>query len=527
MEQETQAFKATPEPKSAAEKHWFKGTVPPHLLEAAPRRLGLLAVVASLVLLSGFLFFFEAEESFIEGFDSRIVSIAAIIFSVVLSAAVFIVTRIKTIPASTIITIGFVWEVLFALGLAVAQRMESWEAYMEFRGFSAVALLLICYAVIVPGGSMKWIAVSAILTALMDPLGLMINVAFGKVMPPLHVQVSMFVPTLLAVFIAIFCAGIVFRLGQAIQRAKQLGSYRLVEPLGKGGMGEVWRAEHHMLARPAAIKLIRPEALGTTRGEDAGLVLQRFKHEAQATALLDSEHTIHLYDFGATEDGSLYYVMELLDGMDLEELVERTGPLCPERVVFLLQQACDSLMEAHSRGLIHCDIKPANLFVCRKGHNPDFIKVLDFGLVKKAADIPTLQTTASGQERILGTPAYLSPEVIVGDSKPDARTDVYSLGCVAYWLLSGQMVFERKDAVKIMLDHVNTEPIKLGARTELEIPPALEEMVHACIRKDPGQRPQGIKQLASLLSQVPLDRKWNAQRAEHWWSKHYPGRTRH
>jgi tRNA A-37 threonylcarbamoyl transferase component Bud32 len=518
MEQETQAFKATPEPV-VEQKHWFKGTVPPHLLEAAPRRLGLLAVVAALVLLSGFIFFFEVEESFIEGVDSRIISITAVIYSVVISAAVFIVTRIKTIPATTIITIGFIWEVLFALGLAVAQRMESWEAYQEFRGFSAVAALLICYAVIVPGGSMTWIAVTSILTALMDPLGLMINVAFGKVMPPLAVQVSMFVPTILAVFVAVFCAGIVFRLGQAIQRAKQLGSYRLVEPLGKGGMGEVWRAEHHMLARPAAIKLIRPETLGAKKGEDAGLVLQRFKQEAQATALLDSEHTIHLYDYGATEDGSLFYVMELLDGVDLEELVERTGPVCPERAVCFLLQACDSLIEAHARGLIHCDIKPANIFVCHKGGNPDFIKVLDFGLVKKAKEV-----TRPG-EKVRGTPAYLSPEVILGELKPDARSDIYSLGCVAYWLLSGQMVFERDSSKEILMDHVDSEPPRLGTRTRNPVPPKLESIVHACLKKEPDDRPQSVSELACLLGEVPISEEWTPERAGRWWSENFPGRT--
>jgi len=515
MEKETQAFKAAPE--AVAEKHWFKGTVPPHLLEAAPRRLGLLAVFGALVLLCGFLFFFESEESFIEGFDSRIISITALMFSVAISAAVFIVTRIRFIKATTIITIGFIWEVLFALGIAVAQRMESWDAYMEFRGFSAVAALVICYAVIVPGGSMTWIAVTSTLTALMDPLGLMINVGLGKEMPPLHVQVSMFVPTMLAVFIAVFCAGIVFRLGQAIQRAKQLGSYRLIEPLGKGGMGEVWRAEHHMLARPAAIKLIRPETLGAGE-EDAGLVLQRFKQEAQATALLDSEHTIHLYDYGATEDGSLYYVMELLDGMDLEELVERTGPVCPERAVCLLQQVCDSLIEAHSRGLIHCDIKPANIFICRKGGTPDFIKVLDFGLVKKAKE-----ATVSG-DKVRGTPAYLSPEVILGDQKPDARSDIYSLGCVAYWLISGQMVFERDSSREILMDHVDSEPPRLGTRAKAPVPPKLESIVHACLKKEPRDRPQSVAELASLLAEIPLAEEWTPGRAGRWWNEQFPGR---
>jgi eukaryotic-like serine/threonine-protein kinase len=523
MSDVSKSHEAFPQPELSGEKHWFKGAVPLHLLRVVPRRLRLLAVLGALILLSGFVFFFQADEAFIEGFDSRIISIAAISYSVIISLAVFVLTCIRKIKVTTISSIGLVYEVLFALGLAVAHRMESWEAYSEFRGFSCVAVFLIIYAVLVPGGSMIRIAISAFITALMDPLGLMINVACGLPMPPLSIWISMFVPTILSVVVAIYISGIVFRLGQAVQRARQLGSYKLVELIGKGGMGEVWRAEHNMLARPAAIKLIRPEMLGSQATRNTAMVLQRFKQEAQSTALLDSAHTIHLYDYGATDDGSLYYVMELLDGMDLEKLVELNGPVCPERAVFFLLQICESLIEAHGRGLVHCDIKPANLFVCRKGDRFDFIKVLDFGLVKKATEAPYQEAQRADNESVRGTPAYLPPEIILGEKKPDARADIYALGCVAYWLISGQLVFERDSVEDMIEDHVDSEPIRLGTRTKMEVPITLEDIIHDCLHKNPNKRPQSIRELARQLSGVPLTEAWTAERAKAWWDKQLAG----
>ena len=218
-----------------------------------------------------------------------------------------------------------------------------------------------------------------------------------------------------------------------------MGSYRLVERLGKGGMGEVWRAQHRMLARPAAIKLIRPEVLGATdAGEPGSMLLRRFEREAQATALMRSAHTVELYDFGVADDGTFYYVMELLDGFDLDELVERFGPVPPERAVHLLRQICDSLAEAHAAGLIHRDVKPANMYACRYGREVDFIKVLDFGLVKhgrapeEGADKLTAGDTARAARRRSCRPSRRS-----ATSDVDARSDLYAVGCVAYWLLTG------------------------------------------------------------------------------------------
>jgi len=245
----------------------------------------------------------------------------------------------------------------------------------------------------------------------------------------------------------LICAGIgltssthVYGLGQSLYRARELGSYRLAERIGEGGMGEVWRAEHTLLARPSAIKLIRPEALGGSGTSTADKAVARFRREAQVTASLRSPHTVELYDFGTARDGTFYYVMELLEGLDLGSLVERHGPLPAERVVHILQQACDSLAEAHDRGLIHRDVKPANIHLCRLGRQFDYVKVLDFGIVKLSKRDQGTRLTMEGV--ITGTPSFMAPEVILGDGDIDHRADLYALGCVAYWLLVGVPVFE-------------------------------------------------------------------------------------
>lgn len=218
---------------------------------------------------------------------------------------------------------------------------------------------------------------------------------------------------------------------QLLDNNLRVGSYSLIERLGSGGMGDVWLARHHLLARPAAVKVIRDAALGG--GEDGHVRRQRFAREAQATSELQSPHTVQLYDFGVTDAGGFFYVMERLRGMDLKRLVERHGPLPPNRVVFLLKQVCLSLAEAHALGLVHRDIKPANLFVCRLGAEYDFVKVVDFGVVSRhAAERP--QITTAGM--ILGTPAFLAPD-LVSAQRFDGRADLYALGCVAYWLLTG------------------------------------------------------------------------------------------
>jgi protein kinase-like protein len=315
-----------------------------------------------------------------------------------------------------------------------------------------------------------------------------------------------------------------------VRRAREFGSYRLVERLGRGGMGEVWRAEHHLLARPAAIKLIRPEVLGASDPEGRQATLRRFEREAQATALLRSPHTIQLYDFGATDEGAFYYVMELLEGFDLETLVQRFGPVPWARAVYLLEQLCQSLAEAHEQGLIHRDIKPANIYVCCYGRATDFVKVLDFGLVKLRRESepkdwlePRSGELSGTQEGALaGTPSCMAPEQITGDRPLDARTDIYGIGCVAYWLLSGRQVFEAPTVWATILQHLQTPPTPPSARTEQSIPPDLDAAILTCLEKDPDRRPQTADALARLLTSCGDGAPWSQERAWAWWREHAP-----
>jgi serine/threonine-protein kinase len=307
-----------------------------------------------------------------------------------------------------------------------------------------------------------------------------------------------------------------------VTQARELGSYQLGELLGRGGMGEVYAARHRMLARPAAIKLIRPESIGAGNSDAARLVIQRFRREAQAAALLRSPHTISLYDFGVTDEGTFYYVMELLEGFDLDTLVKRFGPVPASRAVYLLRHACHSLGEAHARGLVHRDVKPSNIFTCRLGLSVDFVKVLDFGLVKHQRDSAHGQTVLLTQPNVTtGTPAFMAPEMALGE-EVDARADIYALGCVGYWLLTGRLVFEADTPVKMMLQHIQSEPAPPSRVSELPIPPELDRILVQSLSKKPADRPKDTNAIACMLAEVPLRDPWTRERAEEWWESHAP-----
>jgi serine/threonine-protein kinase len=304
---------------------------------------------------------------------------------------------------------------------------------------------------------------------------------------------------------------------QLLDNSIRMGSYSLIEQIGSGGMGEVWLARHRLLARPAAVKVVRDTAGGS--GNEGQALRERFAREAQATAELQSPHTVQLFDFGVTDTGSFYYVMEHLQGMDLQRMVERHGALPPERVVFLLKQACLSLSEAHALKLVHRDIKPANLFVCRLGREYDFLKVLDFGVVSRQGSALEPITVAGV---VLGTPAFLAPELVGADTTFDERADVYALGCVAFWLLAGRPPFEARDAKSLLLHHSNTAPAPPSVYAQQEIPAALDALILECLAKDPAQRPSGAEALADRLDAVPLAARWDQPRAREWWEAHQP-----
>jgi serine/threonine-protein kinase len=362
--------------------------------------------------------------------------------------------------------------------------------------------VILMTAAIVPAEPWKML-VAAFLAASMDPLGMLVGRAAGVYQfDSVFDTLAMHYPNYLLAGVAVAISGVVTRLGQQVTRAREMGSYRLGELLGRGGMGEVYLATHRMLARPAAIKLIRPEVLAGDDGTQAQVAAARFRREAEAAARLKSPHTVQLYDFGVTEEGRLYLVMELLEGTNLDLLVRRDGPLPWRRVTGILQQVCDSLQEAHDAGLVHRDIKPANIHLGRVGRQLDFVKVLDFGLVKSSAGMQGDDSLATMAGMTLGTPAFMAPEMVQGEAV-DGRADLYSLGCVAYYLLTGHLVFEGETAIQTVVMHLQQEPVPPSRRTENPVPPALERLVLACLAKRPADRPESAADLAAAL--VGLD----------------------
>jgi len=298
---------------------------------------------------------------------------------------------------------------------------------------------------------------------------------------------------------------------------KDMGMYDLKRRIAQGGMGEVWLAEHQRLARPAAIKLIREDMLESKSAAQTERLVRRFEREAKATAKLRSAHTVDVYDFGVSKSGIFYYVMEYLRGIDLEELVVRFGPLAPARTTFLLMQACEALQEAHDQGLVHRDVKPANIQCTHMGVRYDFIKVLDYGLVKPVDEpMDPSQITLEGVAQ--GTPAFMPPEMARGNDKIDARTDIYSLGCVGYWLLTGTLVFEAKTAIQMIVQHATDAPESPSSRLGEELPADIEAVIMRCLAKAPKDRYESANELAAALAGCASATGWDNARARDWWN---------
>ena len=295
--------------------------------------------------------------------------------------------------------------------------------------------------------------------------------------------------------------------------AREIGSYRLVRLLGQGGMGQVWLAQHRLLARPAALKCVK------ATGEDGGTTendLLRFEQEAQATAGLTSHHTVEIYDYGRADDGSFYYVMELLAGLDLATLVKEHGPQPPARVIKLLWQVCHSLRDAHNSDVLHRDIKPANLMVGKRGGEFDYLKVLDFGLVKRGNYEPG-SDGLTAKNHITGTPAYMAPEMIRADHL-DGRADLYAVGCVAYWLLAGREVFGHRPPMGHLIAHATEEPQPINEVCDWSLPTPLRDLIMNCLAKDPLDRPADAGVVMRELSCLARAHPWTESDAENWWT---------
>jgi hypothetical protein len=495
------------------------GGLPDDLLDEQLRRLRLCAAVAMGLWSFGLVMdtWVRPETVGAPFFASTIVIEGA---AIAVSALLFAYLRFTTHPPRVQAHAGLVFMVLNALGVGL---LNTWARPLTDDALNELswnAIVILCGAMLMPA-TPRQMLVAALLSATMDPLGIGLAALRGREVPSLSHTFVLFLPSYACALAAVVPVSILHRLGRRLRHARDLGSYHLERLLGRGGMGEVWLARHQLLARSAAVKLVRPEVLGAGTEAAASVMLRRFEREAQATASLSSPHSIRLFDFGVTEDRTFYYVMELLAGRDLETLVREFGPLPAERVVHVLRQVCHSLAEAHARGLVHRDVTPANIYLCRMGLDYDFVKVLDFGLVKFDAQREMEQTFIGGRHATAGTPAFMAPELIA-EGDVDARADVYSLGCVAYYLLTGQLVFEAESAMKMFLQHLQGVPVPPSQRTELPIPPDIDALVLACLSKDPSNRPRTAEDVLVLLDGTRRSRRWNNETARDWWQRHLP-----
>ena len=514
-------------PPSGSDSQGRPRSLPPDLLREASQRLGILSLLGAILWFLGTLLGHISLRAQSPPGDTRWRSIvlpidAIAALSIVASLAVYWYTR-RHRESKISLDLGLAYMIASSLGIGLlfhvgmvyfgnrptAERVIAPE-------ISWVAVEILLFAALIPTRPLKTV-VAALVAASMNPIGMLIARAngvwdFGSAWNVM----LMHYPDFLVVGAAGVISHVVTQLGRQVTRAREMGSYQLGELLGSGGMGEVYKATHTMLAREAAIKLIRPEALGGgTNSDGAQVAVRRFTLEAEAAANLRSPHTVEVYDFGVTDDNTLYYVMEMLEGMDLETMVKEHGALPAGRVIYLMRQACESLEEAHAKGLVHRDIKPANIHVGRVGLQYDFAKVLDFGLVKEVKR-PDPMLTAEGLT--VGTPSYMAPELVLNEAV-DGRADVYALGCVSYYLLTGRKVFESDNMMRLMVKHLEEKPSPPSKQTDLPIPTSLDVAVLGCLAKDPAARTPSAAAFAAALADAEADvEAWSQEQAAAWWS---------
>jgi serine/threonine-protein kinase len=343
------------------------------------------------------------------------------------------------------------------------------------------------------------LAIAAVALAVVHPERLPIRTEVGFV-------IAGFFFIGVAIVLSTMGSRVIFGLRRQISRAMRLGVYTLDEKIGEGGMGVVYRASHALLRRPAAIKVLPVDRISEAN-------LRRFEREVQQLSRLTHPNTVIVLDYGHSAEGVFYFVMEYLDGMNLETLVSRYGPQPAARVIHILVQVCGSLEEAHAVGLIHRDIKPANVILCQRGLTPDVAKVVDFGLVKEIA----ADDDASEAGVLAGTPAYMAPEAVTDASLVGPRSDLYSLGALAYFLLTGRPVFTGKTLVQVCAQHATEPPIPPSRWNGTHIPSDLEALVLACLAKRPDDRPASARELRIALAALPAARDWSEAAALEWW----------
>gem|GEM_PF-4474540 len=443
------------------------------------------------------------------GYDRPLWLVPAFIFS---SLVMLLVARSEKLTPSKKLDASLGYLVVSCTLVSLFRHSLPYTDEDVLRGFSPIVAGLAFFSIAVPLVPKKLLW-GASIAALSDPLALLGYVWLADYpLPTRNLCIWLFSPTLASVILTGVVARLLFDLGTRLKQAERMGQYRLIRPLGEGGMGEVWLAEHDTLARTAAIKLVRPSVLNEAGHAEA---LARFEREAQATAMLTSPHTLELYDYGVTSEGQFFHVMEFLDGCTLEQVSQGSAPLPCERAVYLLGQICHSLRDAHAHGVVHRDIKPANILVCKKGGEFDFVKVLDFGLARR---LNSKDERLTQENAVSGTPAFMAPEQAQG-GLVDRRADVYAIGCLGYRLLSGRDVFTANSALQIMMKHAGETPDALGSLVPSGVPTALVELIMKCLAKVPEERPQDAGEVLALLERIPMDAKWTQSRAQAWWKQ--------
>jgi serine/threonine-protein kinase len=481
------------------------------------RRIGTLAILTA-VTVAGAVFLQQALQPEIAMAQQSPLFRFSALFLVLAGVSLAALQRAQLVSAQELLDLGLVFEMAGACALSLMENVAPWPD-LPVRGSTTVVTWLAICVILIPNTPWKCIT-AAVSSALIVPCAHLVAAQiFGYPALPWNRLISYSLGPAFVAAWAPFISTRIHRLQEDLSRTQEFGNYRLMRLLGRGGMGEVWLARHSFLRRDAAVKLVLAELLAHASPSERRQIQKRFESEAQAIASLRSPHTVAIYDYGLAENGSLYYAMEYLQGLDAETLVDRYGPQPAGRVVSFLRQACESLEEAHDAGLVHRDIKASNILICRLGKRIDFVKVVDFGLVKELAH--RTHIALSRESATTGTPAFMAPEQVRGE-QVDARTDIYGLGCLAYFLLTGTLVFAKPNLMAMAMAHLTEEPVGPSRRSELPVPESLERVVMACLQKNRKDRPQSIAALRAMLHGCTDVARWTEDDAERWWTLHRP-----
>jgi eukaryotic-like serine/threonine-protein kinase len=481
-----------------------------------------LQIVCSMLLVGFGVFYFR--NVFVEGFFGKLWRLWAFAFGVLGLSEMLLVfwkptTRRRLLVIELLIFGGTACYFSALMHYSVLRNVNlnpplaNWIVFSVMTSTTWCCVLAFTYAMVAAESRRRAVAMVALLSGAPAVVAI-----YEWTQSPVFAEVVNGGMLTMIVLTSVFCCGVLVywvyrldRLKKEAARARRFGQYRLKRLIGRGGMGEVYLAEHTLLKRPCALKRIRP-------GQDTDPVtLARFEREVRATAELSHPHTVEIYDYGRAGDGTFYYVMELLWGLTFDDLIHKHGPLPAARAVYLLRQVCEALEEAHAAGLIHRDIKPSNIYAARRGGEHDFVKLLDFGLVKGVmrADQPSL----SRAETVVGSPLYMSPEQTINERTSDVRADLYSLGAVGYFLIVGHPPFIAENPLEIMISHAR-DAVRPPSQLAPDLPADVEAILLKCLAKEPAERFTNSAALGEALATCSVAGKWTRNDAARWWQEH-------